>query len=231
MTEYSSDINPTAVAVIGMAGRFPGAPSVDALWEVLRDGQDAGRWLSDQELRQSGIPPELIAHPDYVKVNRQMADIEAFDAPFFGVSRREAEIMDPQHRVLLECAWNALEDAGYDPTAYAGRIGIMAGAAFNTYMLHNLYPNQHLVERLGFFQSLLGNDKDFLCTRIAHALNLRGPALTVQTACSTSLVAVAMACQSLIAYQSDVMLAGGVAIRVPQNSGYLYQEGGIMSPS
>ncbi|HLL70296.1 MAG TPA: amino acid adenylation domain-containing protein [Pyrinomonadaceae bacterium] len=156
--------------------------------------------------------------------------MELFAAPFFGINPREAEVIDPQHRLFLECAWEALEDAGYNSETYAGRIGLYAGAGMNTYLLYNLYSNREVIRAVGDFQAMIGNDKDFLPTRVSYKLNLRGPSVSVQTACSTSLVAVVLACQSLQTFQSDMVLAGGVSVRVPRNAGYIYQKGGIMSP-
>src|SRR6185503_8400303 len=157
-------------------------------------------------------------------------DVESFDAPFFGFNPREAEIMDPQHRILLEQAWAAVENAGYDPDRCEGRIGVYAGASSNTYLINNLLSNPKLLEAVGPFQAAIGNDRDFLATQIAYKLNLKGPSLTVQTACSTSLVAIHLACQSLLNRECDMALAGGVSIRVPQKQGYLYEQGSILSP-
>src|SRR5581483_8628679 len=156
-------------------------------------------------------------------------------APFFGIDAREAELMDPQHRVFLEVAWEALEDSGCDPERFAGAIGLFAGLSLNTYLLANLCTDREYIEKLvtsyqlGEFQTILGNDKDFLTTRAAYKLNLRGPVMTVQTACSTSLVAVAQACQSLQNYQCDAALAGAISITFPQIRGYRYQEGAMGS--
>src|SRR5205085_3280666 len=136
----------------------------------------------------------------------------------------------PQHRRFRECAWEAIENAGYDPDKYAGSIGVFGGASMSTYLLFNFSLNPRLLKSFGAFQVTVGNDKDYLATRVSYKLNLRGPSINVQTACSTSLVAVSLACQSLLDYQCDIALAGGVSIRVPQKSGYVYEEGGILSP-
>src|SRR5439155_19927636 len=157
-------------------------------------------------------------------------DADLFDAAFFGLNPQEVEIMDPQHRLFLECAWEALENAGYNPDTYDGLIGLFAGSSMNTYLLTNLLTNRELIERTGGFQTMLANDKDYLPTRVSYKLNLRGPSLNVQTACSTSLVAVCLACQNLLNYQCDMALAGGVSLTFPQKKGQLYQEGGIISP-
>src|ERR1019366_7849449 len=149
---------------------------------------------------------------------------------FFGVSPREAETLDPQQRILLECAWEALEHAGYHPEHYPGHIGIYAGASISTYLLNNLYNNKEHLKKVGMYQTLLCNDKDFLATRLAYKLNLRGPAVTVQTACSTSLVAIHLACHSLLQGECEMALAGGVSIQAPLKGGYIYQPGEILSP-
>ncbi|MDQ1592735.1 MAG: hypothetical protein QOG71_3362 [Pyrinomonadaceae bacterium] len=218
------------IAVVGMAGRFPGARSVAEFWRNLREGVESISFFTDEELAASGLDEALLSHPDYVRAAGVLDDIEQFAAPFFGINPREAEVIDPQHRLFLECAWEALEDAGYNSDAYAGRIGVYAGAGMNTYLLYNLYSNREVIRAVGDFQAMIGNDKDFLPTRVSYKLNLRGPSVSVQTACSTSLVAVVLACQSLQTFQSDMVLAGGVSVRVPKNAGYVYQKGGIMSP-
>jgi non-ribosomal peptide synthase protein (TIGR01720 family) len=219
----------TGVAVIGMSGRFPGAKSVDAFWQNLRDGVDAIAFFSDAEVVASGVAPETLRNPDYVKAGAVLKDPEWFDAAFFGVSPREAEIMDPQQRIFLECAWEALEHAGYDSEIYAGRIGVYAGVSLNTYAL-NLYSRGNRDETTSNFQALLANDKDFLATRVSYKLGLTGPSIGVQTACSTSLVAIHLACQNLLYGECDIALAGGASVKFPQKAGYLYQEGGILSP-
>ncbi|HKX32892.1 MAG TPA: amino acid adenylation domain-containing protein, partial [Blastocatellia bacterium] len=218
------------IAIVGMAGRFPGAPDLAAFWRNLCRGIESVVSLSDKELRAAGVPEELIANPRYVKTKPVLDGVADFDAEFFGISPREAEVMDPQHRLFLECAWEALENAGYDSATYSGRIGVYAGASLNSYLLNNLYPNRHLLESLGVYPVLIGNDRDFIATRVSYKLNLKGPSINLSTACSTSLVAVQQACLSLLSRQSDMVLAGGVSIKVPQHEGYLYDEGGILSP-
>ncbi|MEW6733419.1 MAG: beta-ketoacyl synthase N-terminal-like domain-containing protein [Acidobacteriota bacterium] len=218
------------IAIIGMAGRFPGARNIHEFWQNLANGTESISFFSDEELTAAGIDLTTLNDPNYVKAAAMLADIERFDAAFFGFNPREAEIIDPQHRLFLECAWEALEDAGYNSESYTGRIGVYAGAGMNTYLLFNLYTNPQLVRTVGDFQTMIGNDKDFLPTRISYKLNLKGPSVSVQTACSTSLVAVCLGCQSLLSYQSDMVLAGGISIRVPNQAGYLYQPGGILSP-
>jgi acyl transferase domain-containing protein len=216
------------IAVIGMAGRFPRASGLDEFWKNLRDGTECVSFFSREQLEASGIPVFLFEREQYVPARAVLDGVELFDPSFFGFSPRDAAFMDPQHRLLLECAWEALEDAGYDAGRYEGAIGVFAGASTNSYLLA-LLPHAELVAAVNDFQTIVGNDKDFLATRVSYHLNLRGPSVTVQTACSTSLVAVHLACQSLLAGECEMALAGGVSVRVPQASGYVYQEGGILS--
>lgn len=218
------------IAIIGMAGRFPGAKSIDEFWHNLRDGVESISFFTDEDLVSSGIDPSVLKDPNYVKAKAVLEDIELFDASFFGFNPREAEIADPQHRLFLECAWKALEDAGYDSETYKGRIGVYGGVSLSTYLLFNIYPSHDLIKSAHVFQISIGNDKDFLPTQVSYKLNLKGPSINVQTACSTSLVAVHLAYQSLLNGESDIALAGGVSIKVPHKAGYLYQEGGIHSP-
>ncbi len=218
------------VAIIGMAGRFPGAQSVAEFWQNLCDGVESITFFTEQQLEDAGVDPAELKHPSYVRARGVLEGIEEFDAPFFGFSPREAEITDPQQRLFLTCAWESLEDAGYEPSIFPGRIGVFAGLSLNTYFLSNIYPNRELIELVGERQIVMGNDRDYLATRVSYKLNLKGPSLTVQTACSTSLVAVHLACQSLLGYQSDMALAGGVSATVPQKTGYFFREGGITSP-
>ncbi len=218
------------IAIVGMAGRFPGAPDLARFWENLAAGVESIAVFGEAELRAAGVPPELLADPAYVRSRALVEGAELFDAALFGFSPREAEVLDPQHRLLLECAWEALERAGYDPARYAGPVGVFAGAGMNSYLLHNLLPSAELARTVGAYQGMLASGGDFLATRVSYKLGLRGPSLTVQTACSTSLVAVHLAVQSLLLGECDMALAGGVRISVPQAAGYLYQPGGILSP-
>jgi amino acid adenylation domain-containing protein len=218
------------IAIIGMAGRFPGADSVEQFWHNMSTGVEAIKFFTDEELLLAGIAPELVQDPSYVKAAGWLADVDLFDASFFGYSPREAEIMDPQHRVFLEIAWQALENAGYNPDTYAGPIGLYAGCGINTYLLFNVLPNHQIVASTGFYQTIIGNDPGLLATRTSYKLNLRGPSVNIDTACSTSLVAVHMACQSLLHRECDMALAGGSSIALPQVTGYLYMEGMINSP-
>ncbi|MFL6261090.1 MAG: amino acid adenylation domain-containing protein [Thermoanaerobaculia bacterium] len=219
----------SSVAVIGLAGRFPGGAGVRTFWENLRSGVESITFFTDEELREAGVDPRLLAKPGYVKACAVLDGIELFDAPFFGLTPREAEITDPQQRLFLECAWETLEDAGYDPSAYRGLIGVYAGVGMNTY-LFNLYSNPAAMEAVGRFRTIHGNDKDYLAAWTAYKLDLRGPAVCVQTACSTSLVAIHLACQALLNGECDMALAGGVSFSAHQKAGYVYQEGGIHSP-
>lgn len=216
------------IAVIGMAGRFPGARSVDQFWDNLQRGVESISVFSDDEQRAAGVPDALLADPRFVKAAGVLDDIELFDAEFFGFTPREAEIMDPQHRVFLECAWEALESAGYDSARYDGLIGVYAGMGLNAYV-HNVRSNVELARSIGRFHVVIANDKDFLTTRVSYKLNLRGPSVSVQSACSTSLVAVHLARKSLLASECDIALAGGVSIGIPHAVGHLYQEGGVLS--
>lgn len=219
-----------AIAIIGMAGRFPKANSLEEFWQKLQDGEELISFFSDAELLAEGIDEAALQAPNYVKARSVLEHIDLFDAPFFGYSPREAEIIDPQQRLFLMCAWEALERAGYTPETYAGRIGVFGGMGMPTYMPFNLFTNQKFMESADIFQVALGNDKDFLTTRVSYKLNLKGPSINVQTACSTSLVAVHLACQSLLNGECDMAMAGGVSAGVQQKVGYFYQEGSIVSP-
>ncbi|HLN65508.1 MAG TPA: amino acid adenylation domain-containing protein, partial [Symbiobacteriaceae bacterium] len=218
------------IAIIGMAGRFPGAADVESFWTNLAGGVHSIRHFTRAELEAAGVDPELLDHPNYVPAMGYLADADKFDAGFFGISPREAETLDPQQRLFLETAWTTLEHAGYDPERYGGRIGVYAGAGFNSYLLTNLTQNPAHIEAVGMYQVFIANDKDFIATRTAYKLNLKGPAVSVQTACSSSLVAVHQACQALLAGECDMALAGGAAVGTPLVDGYLYSEGHIASP-
>jgi amino acid adenylation domain-containing protein len=222
------------VAIIGMAGQFPGAANVEAFWENVVAGKVTISRFSPSEL-EARSSAGLENGPDYVPARGVLENPGMFDAEFFGISPRDAESMDPQHRVFLETCWNTLEDAGYDPSTYAGQIGLFAGCSLNTYLLANLCHDRAFIDELtgnyqvGEFRSFMGNDKDFLTTRIAYKLNLRGPCISVASACATSLVAICQASQSLLNYQCDMALAGGVSITFPQKRGHIFSEGSIGS--
>ena len=229
MTELPPS-NDTDIAVIGMSCRFPGAQTIDDFWRNLRDGVESITFFSDEELRALGVDTDTLDHPNYVKAGGVLSDIESFDAPFFHIGPKEAETMDPQHRLFLECAWEAMEHAGYAASADEHSIGVYAGVGMNTYLANNLTGNGDPSNVVGVYQIMTGNDKDFLPTRVSYKFNLKGPSVTVQTACSTSLVAVHLACQSILNGECDMALAGGVSVRVPHEVGYFYQEGMILSP-
>jgi amino acid adenylation domain-containing protein len=215
------------VAIVGLAGRFPGARNVDEFWANLRQGVESITRFTDEEVAAAGVPAELARDPHYVKAGGLLPEVDRFDAALFGLSPREAEITDPQQRVFLECAWEALESAGIDPARAAGGVAVFAGVGVNTY---RRTPGPGVANDAEAYQALVGNDKDFLATRVSYKLDLRGPSVTVQTGCSSSLVAVHEACACLLRGECDVALAGGVAARFPERAGYLYQEGSIASP-
>ena len=219
----------TEIAIVGMAGRFPGARDLAELWRLLRGGVEAVRFPEAEDLLARGLDPARLADPAWVKAVSQMDGFDCFDDLFFGINPREAELMDPQHRVLLECAWEALESAGYDPQQIAGRVGVWAGATLSTYLLFHLVGNP-LAAGADPLQVVLGNASDALATRISYKLNLRGPSHSVQCACSTSLVAVHAACQSLLNEECDMALAGGVSIQADAGLGYRYVPGSVASP-
>jgi amino acid adenylation domain-containing protein len=224
-----------AVAVIGMAGRFPGAENIEQFWSNLCEGRESVQAIPEQEL-EDGFTAAERSQGKYVAARGLLNNVDQFDAEFFHFLPREAELADPQQRVLLECAWNAFEDAGYDPARVHGNVGVFAGSSINTYLLLQLASDEKFRReftrsyQVGSFPALVGNGHDFLATRISYKLNLRGPAMTVQSACSTSLLAIAQAWQSLMNFQCDLALAGAASISFPQRRGYFYQEGGMVSP-
>ena len=217
------------IAIVGLTARLPGAKDVEQFWKNLCEGVESFTTFSDDQLLAAGLDPELIRDPNYVKAGVLLEGIELFDARFFGYTPREAELIDPQHRLFLECAWEALEDSGYQPEDSL-RVGVFAGAGVNNYLVHNLFSNPDLLSSMNYLQKMMVVDKDYLATRVSYKLNLKGPSFTVQTACSTSLVAVHLACQSLLNGECDMALAGGVSLRIPQIAGYLYEQGSTLSP-
>jgi acyl transferase domain-containing protein len=223
-----SDVEIDGIAIIGMAGRFPGARNVDEFWRNLRDGVESVTFFTDEELA-GAVSPERLSNPNYIKANAVLEDADMFDAALFGFNPREAEILDPQQRVFLECAWAAIESAGYNPDLYEGAIGVFGGVDLSSYLM-NIFSNQNIVASVGALQAIMSNDKDHLCTRVSYKLNLKGPSICVQSACSTSLAAVHFACRSLLNYECDMALAGGASIKWPQRAGYLYEEASINSP-
>ena len=226
-TEAPPPLEP--IAVVGIAGRFPGAPSVAELWRVFVDGRHTERVFTRDELDPS-LDPELTSQSDYVLARGVLDDVELFDNDYFQINPREAEVIDPQQRVFLEVVVEALDAAAIDCARYPGAIGLYAGSGNTTYFSDHLRPRPEVIDRVGALAVRLGNEKDFLVTRVAHKLGLRGPAVAVNTACSTSLVAIAQAFRALRAHECDIALAGGVSITTPPNSGYLFEEGSMLSP-
>jgi phthiocerol/phenolphthiocerol synthesis type-I polyketide synthase D len=224
-----------AIAVVGMAGRFPGAPSVSAFWDNLRRAEESIVTLSEEELTAAGIGSKALANPAYVRRAAILDGIDEFDAAFFGFPPQAARMMDPQHRLFLQCSGHALEDAGCDPGRFDGSIGVYGTSTASGYLLHNLMshldPNAIIGQGATFemIQLSLQNDKDHLATRVSHQFNLRGPAISVQTACSSSLVAVHLACRSILSGECDMALAGGASIRVPHRVGYWHEPGSMVS--
>ncbi|MGD9971997.1 MAG: amino acid adenylation domain-containing protein [Desulfatirhabdiaceae bacterium] len=218
-----------AIAVIGMSCRFPGARNITQFWDNLKNGIESITQFSDQELTEAGVPPSQLHHPDYVKSGFILEGEDLFDASFFGYSPREAEIMDPQQRLFLETAWEAMEDGGYATEQYDGSIGVFAGSRMSSYLVNVMDSNALTLGDSADLQMLIANDKDFLTSRVSFKFNLRGPSITVQSACSTSLVAVHMACGSLFMGDCDMALVGGVSLNLPQKKGYLFQDGLVWS--
>lgn len=217
------------IAIIGVSGRFPQAQDVETFWSNLRDGKEAITHFTEEELLACGVTPIELQNPNYVRAGGIIDNAEYCDAKLFKLTPREAAIMDPQQRIFLECCWEALDNAGYDPTRFPGDIGVYAGSSLNTYLWFNLLTNAEALTSAGSLSVVIANDKDFLPAQVSYRLDLRGPSIAVQTGCSTSLVAVHMACQALLAGECEMALAGGVSVSVHRR-GYLYQQGGILSP-
>ncbi|HEX2937740.1 MAG TPA: SDR family NAD(P)-dependent oxidoreductase, partial [Ruminiclostridium sp.] len=217
------------IAIIGMSGRFPGAKNLKEFWDNLCGGVNSITRFTEEEVIEAGVSPETVKKSGYVKAWGTLEDIDLFDAQFFGYNPREAEVLDPQQRIFLEESWKAIEDAGYDTEKFKGSVGVFGSVGRNSYA-KNLESGNDSKGLANDYQIMISNDKDFLATRIGYKLNLEGPCLSVQTACSSSLVALHLACRSLINGECDMALAGGVSIRIPQKTGYLYQEGMILSP-
>ncbi|MEH2138367.1 alpha/beta fold hydrolase [Nostoc sp.] len=228
--EKINDVDEADIAIIGLSGRFPKAENIEQFWHNIRDGVESVSFFSAQELESAGIDSAKLTDSNYVKAAVPLEDIDLFDASFFGYSPRDAEIIDPQHRIFLECAYSAFENAGYNPQTYSGSIGVYAGSTISNY-LFNLYSNPNIRELASDVEISLGNHPDYLPMRVSFKLNLTGPSYAIQTSCSTSLVAVHVACQSLLNYECDMALAGGISILDMQpKGGYLYQEDGVLSP-
>lgn len=217
------------IAIVGMAGRYPGAEDPEALWRNICSGKEFVTVFTDDELRAEGVSDNLLGKPNYVKTGVVLDGVGLFDAAFFGYTPREAQVLDPQQRLFLECSWEALENAGQDSYRYDGLIGVFAGISQNRYA-NLMAKDPALAESFSDVENLISSDKDFVATRVSYKLNLKGPSITVQTACSTSLVAVHMAARSLQEFECDMALAGGVSIKLPQKTGYLYYPEGIASP-
>jgi phthiocerol/phenolphthiocerol synthesis type-I polyketide synthase E len=217
------------IAIVGMAGRFPQSPNLQRFWENLCQGFEGISFFSDEELEQAGISPDLLRSSNYVKAKGLLEDADLFDAAFFGFSPREAELTDPQIRLFLECAWEALESAGWDPDKFSGLIGVYAGMSFSSYMWQFAGDDSE-TDSVSAFRTVMGGaEKDHLPTTVSYRLNLRGPSFNIQTACSTSLAAVHAAARAVMTYECDMALAGGVAVSAPLRCGYLYEPGGIAS--
>ncbi len=213
------------IAIIGMSGRFPGAQNIDLFWKNLCEGKESIATLSEEDLLRNGEPQ----NKSYIRKRGTLKNIEEFDADFFSIPHAEAELMDPQHRFFLECCWEGLENAGYDPDRFAGKIGVFAGVSRSTYFLNHLYSNSNISPSAKEYLCRVGNENDFLATRVSYKLNLKGPSLSIQTACSSSLASVCTACTYLLSHQCDIALAGGASIFCPQESGYMYQKEMIFS--
>ena len=217
------------IAIIGLSCRFPGAATAEEYWKNLCDGVESVTFFSDQDLVAANVDPSLVVNPSYVKAAAMLRDVEMFDASFFGYSPKDAALMDPQHRLFLEVCWEAFENAGYDPAVYPGKVGVVAtaGGVVTSYLLAKL----HHADLPGQTASIshINNDKDFLSTRISYKLDLTGPSFTIQSACSSSLLAVHQACQNLRFKECDMMLVGGSVVRVPQVEGYLAEKRNVHS--
>ncbi len=218
------------IAIIGMTGRFPEAKDVEAFWENLSKGVESVKFFNHEQLASMGIDDHLLDNPEFVAADAVLDDVDLFDARFFNMSPREAEITDPQHRMFLEAAWELMERAGYSPQKYSGRVGVYAGAALSGYMLRNLKSNPGLIERVGTFKIMLANDKDFLSTKVSYHMGFTGPSINVNTLCSSSAVAIHLASEALLNHQCDLAMAGGVSIQVTRNEAFFYQEGKIGAP-
>lgn len=233
----TTEFPPNAIAVIGMAGKFPGADSLTQFWENLSRGEESVATLSEEALTAAGVSAETLANPAYVRRAAMLNGIDEFDADFFGMNPYTARMLDPQQRLFLQTAWHAFEDSGYDPAGFDGLVGVFASSTASGYLMDNLMSHRDVRKLVGegitveMFNLVLLNDKDYLATRTSHELNLRGPSLSVQTACSSSLVAVHLACQSLQTGECDMALAGASAIRIPHRVGYTFEPGAMVSPS
>jgi phthiocerol/phenolphthiocerol synthesis type-I polyketide synthase E len=233
----NSELPPNAIAVVGMAARLPGANTLSAFWDNLRRGEESIVTLAEDDLLAEGIPEKTLSNHAYVRRAALMDGIDEFDADFFGFTPQAARSTDPQHRLFLQTAFHAIEDAGYDPAEIEGTVGVYATSTTSGYLLHNIMsnrdPNVVMGQGITFdmVELSMQNDKDYLATKVAYALNLRGPALSVQTACSSALVAVHLACQSILNGECELALAGGASLRIPHHVGYWYAPGSMVSPT
>jgi len=218
------------IAIIGISGRFPDAKEISSFWENLCQGKESIATFSNEDLLRSGVSQDQFGSSSYVRARGVLENVEEFDADFFSIPFSEAQLMDPQHRLFLECSWEALENAGYNAESFPGKIGVFGGASRSTYFLHHLHSNPIIDQSAGENLCRMGNENDCITTRVSYKLNLRGPSLSIQTACSSALVAVSVACNHLLSGQCDMALAGGVSIFSPQQRGYAYQQGMIFSP-
>ena len=218
------------IAIIGMTGRFPGAKNIDEFWQNLRDGVESITFFTAEELAGSNIDQSLLNDPRYVGADGVIEDMDLFDAEFFNITPREAELMDPQHRLFLECAWEVMEQASYDSESYDGRVAVYGSANLSTYLIRNIMSHPDLRETATSFQTLITNDKDFVATRVSYKMNLTGPSISVATLCSSSFVAIHLGCQALLNYQCDLALAGAISLQASRSEAFFYQEGGIGDP-
>lgn len=224
-TETSNDI-----AIIGMTGRFPQAANLNQFWENLKNGVESVQFFNHDDLKDMGIDEHLLDNPKFVAADAVLDDIDQFDARFFNIAPREAEITDPQQRLFLEACWEVMENAGYSPEKYEGVVGVYAGTALSGYMMRNLKSNRGLIERVGTFKTMLANDKDFLSTKVSYKMGFTGPSVNVNTLCSSSAVAIHLAVESLLNFQTDIAIAGGVSFQITRNEAFFYQEGNIGAP-
>lgn len=230
ISDLHNSFHENHIAVIGMACKVPGADNYKNFWELIVQKEEKIQFFNEEELEQSGVPSELYSRKEYIPARGILSNIDQFDADFFGYTPSEARIMDPQHRIFLEQSWIALEDAGYTADSFSGKIGIYAGMNDSTYFSNHLLPNPTIKENYDTQQLSLATSTHYLSTKVAYALGLKGPSITINTACSTGLVSIAMACNGLINHDCDIALAGAITIVTPQKNGYLYQELGIFSP-
>ncbi|WP_016699344.1 polyketide synthase, partial [Actinoalloteichus spitiensis] len=230
MNEVDMSEDDTRIAIVGMTGRFPGAGTVERLWRNLTTGPSAIREITDEELAAARVPPALAANPQYVRRGAPLDDPGLFDASFFGFSAREAEATDPQHRLFLECCWEALETAGYQPNRVPGRVGVFGGVGHSFYGLRHVLASPEVMDTITRGQYAMGTAPDSLCMVVSYRLGLDGPVFSVQSSCSTSLVAVHVAVQSLLTQECDTALAGASRIEEPVPEGYLFEEGSLTSP-